>query len=150
MVVSGLADRMATEPTDARQRADDEPGIGLDENVAGALAYLVGFVSGIVFLVVEDRNEFVRFHAAQSVVVFGMLFAASVLLSVVGTVVAALFFGGSGGAFLIGSVASLVLTLMWVGLGLLSFVLWVYLMVQAYRGRSPKIPVAADLADRIR
>jgi uncharacterized membrane protein len=49
--------------------------IGLDENVAGALAYALGWITGIAFLLAEPENRFVRFHAAQSAVVFGALSA---------------------------------------------------------------------------
>ena len=42
---------------------------GLTDNIAGALCYLVGFVTGILFLVMEpySKKPFVRFHAFQSI-----------------------------------------------------------------------------------
>jgi uncharacterized membrane protein len=139
---------METKPTETPLETELEAGhesqTGLDENVAGALAYLFGFVTGILLLVVDGENEFVRFHAAQSIAVFGLLFGASVLLGVVGAVVGALFASGSTGAFLVGTVVSLVLTLGWLALGLASFALW------AYQGETPRVPLAAGLADRIR
>lgn len=46
---------------------------GLDENIAGALAYVLGFVTGIFFLVVEKNSKFVKFHALQSTIVFGIM-----------------------------------------------------------------------------
>ena len=42
---------------------------GLDENVAGLLCYILGWITGIVFLVIEPDNKFVRFHALQSIIV---------------------------------------------------------------------------------
>ena len=44
--------------------------LGLDENIEAALCYVFFWITGIVFLIVEDQNKFVRFHAMQSIVVF--------------------------------------------------------------------------------
>ncbi|MEE8194196.1 MAG: hypothetical protein V3T73_01680 [Dehalococcoidales bacterium] len=46
---------------------------GLDENVAGLLCYVLGWVGGLVFILIEPENKFVRFHAMQSIIVFGAL-----------------------------------------------------------------------------
>ena len=48
---------------------------GIKPNVAALLAYLLGFVSGLVLILIEKNNKFVRFHAMQSIVVFGVIFA---------------------------------------------------------------------------
>jgi len=53
---------------------------GLDENVAGLLCYFLGFITGIVFLVVEKKSRFVKFHAMQSTITFLSLFVISVVL----------------------------------------------------------------------
>jgi uncharacterized membrane protein len=53
---------------------------GLDENVAGFLCYLFGFVTGIVFLVVEKESRFVKFHAMQSTITFLGLFIISMII----------------------------------------------------------------------
>ena len=42
---------------------------GLSENVAGLLCYILGWITGLIFLLI-DKRPFVRFHAAQSIVVF--------------------------------------------------------------------------------
>ena len=54
--------------------------IGLLPNVAGLLCYVGGWVSGIIFLILEQKNRWVRFHAAQSVVVFGIITVAGIIL----------------------------------------------------------------------
>ena len=54
---------------------------GLDENVAGFFCYLLGFITGIVFLVVEKRSGFVKFHAKQSTITFLILFVISLISS---------------------------------------------------------------------
>jgi hypothetical protein len=53
---------------------------GLEPNTAGLLCYLGGWISGIIFLVIEQENKFVRFHALQSIVTFGVLTVAGALL----------------------------------------------------------------------
>ena len=44
---------------------------GLEDNIAGLLCYVAGWVSGLIFLLIETENKFVRFHAVQSIIVFG-------------------------------------------------------------------------------
>ena len=95
---------------------------GLDENIAGLLCYVLGWVSGIIFFLIEQDNKFVRFHATQSIIVFGIATVAGIILSFlpfIGWLVPAI-----------------------------SFILWVVLMVKAYQGIRYKIPWAGNLAER--
>ncbi|WP_254536016.1 DUF4870 domain-containing protein [Halomarina litorea] len=133
-----------THTTTTHATTDDGP----DANLMGALSYVLGFVTGIVVYLVEKEDEFVRFHAAQSIAVSAILFGVSIALSVVGTAVSAMFFAGTG-AFAVASLLSLLLGLVWLAVSLVGFVLWVYLIVRAYQGTTPRIPVAAGLADRM-
>lgn len=115
---------------------------GLAPNVAAALAYVFSFISGIIFLVVEKENQFVRFHAAQSIVFAAALVALNIALSIAAAVVGIL--PGVGGilAGLIGLAGTLVL-----GLG--GFAAWVFLIIQAATGKEFEVPVAAPYARRI-
>ncbi len=99
---------------------------GLDENVAGLLCYVLGWVGGLVFILIEPESKFVRFHAMQSIIVFGALSVIWIPLQFIP------FF-----AVFIG----------WL-LGGLGFVLWIVLMVKAYQGEMYKLPVAGDLAEK--
>lgn len=101
---------------------------GLDPHVAGALTYLLGWITGIAFLLLEPANKFVRFHALQSVLVFGTL---SVVWVVVMSTIP-----------ILGLVIGLVL-IPW-----LSVVLWLLLMYKAYRGERFKLPIAGEIADQ--
>lgn len=129
-------------PTDRTSATTDT---GLEPNVAGALAYVLGVLTGVLFFVLERDNEFVRFHAAQSIVVFGAFFVASVGLSLFSTL-ASTGLGGGGGFFVFG-LLSLFVSLVWFAVGVAGFVLWLYLIVRAYQGETPRIPVAAGIAD---
>jgi uncharacterized membrane protein len=111
---------------------------GLAENVAGALCYVLGWITGIIFLLI-DKRPFVKFHAAQSIVVFGGLHIISVVLGIFLGV--SLF---SGGLHLFGP-GFLVLHLV----NLVAFVLWILLMIKAYQGERFKLPVVSDFAEGI-
>jgi len=99
---------------------------GLEENVAGLLCYVLGWVTGIIFLLIEQENKSIRFHATQSIIVFGVLNVAGIVLRWV---------PWAGGA-LSGIV------------GAIAFILWVVLMYKAYQGEKYKLPWAGDQADR--
>ena len=45
-----------------------ETSIGMQPNLAGLLCYFFGFITGLVFYLIEKKNKFVRFHAMQSMV----------------------------------------------------------------------------------
>jgi uncharacterized membrane protein len=109
---------------------------GMSENVAGLLCYLLGWVTGIIFFLI-DKRPFVRFHAAQSMVTFGGLHVLNIVLGIIFG--AGLMFRGGYGAFGIGSaIFSLI--------GLVSFVLWILLMVKAYQHEKFEVPVVAGIA----
>jgi uncharacterized membrane protein len=100
---------------------------GLAENVAGLLCYAVGWVTGIIFLLI-DKRPWVKFHAAQSIAVFGGL-----TILRIGVLFMSHFLGW--GIFAL--------------IGLVSFVLWIFLMVKAYQHETVRIPIAADIADSL-
>jgi len=91
---------------------------GLDENVAGFLCYLFGFITGIVFLILEKRSDFVRFHAKQSTLTFLSLFVISMIL---------------GGI----PIVNLLLFPFWI----LALVVWLLLMIKALQGKRYALPI---------
>ncbi len=109
---------------------------GMAENVAGLLCYLFGWITGIIFLLI-DKRPFVRFHAAQSIVVFGGL---HIISHVLGLIIGVSIFTGGWG-----SLGAGVLALH--ALHILMFVLWILLMVKAYQGERFKIPLAWEIAE---
>ena len=100
---------------------------GLEPNIAGLLCYLGGWITGIVFLVIEQKNKFVRFHALQSIIIFGALTVAGAFLNwipIVGN-----FIGGA--------------------IGILALILWILLMIKAHQGELYKVPLAGQVAEGI-
>jgi uncharacterized membrane protein len=100
---------------------------GLSPNVAALLCYVAGWITGIIFFVLEQRNKFVRFHAAQAIVAFGAITVAGVLLGLIPVV---------GGAF-----SSI--------MGIIGFIIWIIMMVKAANGEWYKLPWAGDVAEKI-
>ncbi|HUB19317.1 MAG TPA: zinc-ribbon domain-containing protein [Acidobacteriaceae bacterium] len=110
-------------------------GSGLTENVAALLSYVLGWLTGIIFLVI-DKRPFVRFHAAQSIVVFGGLTIIRIILTFF------LLGGYSFGMFWLWSMISVLVTLAF-------FIAWILLMVMAYQGKMFEVPIAAGIAKSI-
>jgi uncharacterized membrane protein len=108
------------------------------ENVAGLLCYVLLWVTGLIFYFIDQR-PFVRFHATQSIVVFGAL---TILRIVLGFVFGLSFLAGGWAA----------VSLAWAVFGLVElagFILWIFLMVKAYQGQRFRVPIAADFAEQI-
>jgi uncharacterized membrane protein len=116
---------MSEGPGETQEPLQEGSSTGLDPNLAGLLCYLLGLITGIVFLIIEKENRFVRFHAFQSLAVFGALFVLSLI---------------AGFIPVIGRLISILLAP--VGL-----ILWILLMVKAYQGERYKIPLAGDWAE---
>lgn len=119
---------------EAREQIEREKGkipettvTGLLPNVAGLLCYIGGWVSGIIFFVIEQKNSWVRFHAAQSIVVFGTITVAAIILGLIPIV---------GGAFA---------AIIWI----IGFILWIILMVKAYHGERYRVAWAGNIAERM-
>jgi uncharacterized membrane protein len=111
---------------------------GLQPNVAGALAYLAGIITAILFLVIDHfkNDRFVRFHAFQSLFFNVAWIALWIAWTVVGMVLGAV----TKGLFFILQVP-IDLVLMVGG-----FALWAFLMYSAYQGKTTRLPVIGALA----
>jgi len=97
----------------------------LSPNVAAAVAYLLGAVTGIIFLVIEKESRFVRFHAMQSTIVFLGVFVVHLALLGLPVVGRVLYV-----PFMIGVVA-----------------LWAVLMIKAFRGEMYKLPYIGEIVE---
>ena len=102
--------------------------MGVKARTAGVFAYLFGWISGIIILMIERENRFVRFHAAQSIILFGSLNALPWLIQLW---IPDVWFVLSSYLFLIG------------------FAFWSLLMVSAYNGRYCKLSIVGDYAEKL-
>lgn len=99
---------------------------GMQPNVAALLSYLLGFITGIIFYLIEKENKFVRFHAMQSIVTFGAFFILGFILAMIPIV-------GWG-----------LMPVLWI----IQVILWVLLMAKSYQGELFKLPIAGDIAEK--
>ncbi len=111
---------------------------GLDQNLAGALTYLFGFITGIIFLVIEKKSPFVRFHAAQSTFLWGLVFVVMIGISILSMIASAIP--------AIGWILGILFFLLSLGLAFGSFILWIFLMYKAYSGEEWEFPWAGRQA----
>jgi len=104
-----------------------ETSIGLSDNVTGLLCYLLGWVTGLLFIRLEPKSRFVRYHAAQSIIIFSGL---TIVLLILGY-----------------TLPDLLAWLWWLVI-LAGLVLWFVLMGKAYEGTMFKLPWAGNIAEK--
>ena len=112
--------------------------LDLDENIVAALSYLFGPISGIIVLVLEKENRFVRFHALQSTLWFLLLMVIGWILSAIGSIFNIVHLIGGIFTGLTGLVASIV--------GLIGLISMVWLIYKAFTNQTWKVPVIGDVA----
>ena len=113
---------------------------GMSTNTASALCYLVGLVTGIIFLVLDpyNKNKTVRFHAFQSIFFHVGVIVAMIALTILGSFLSLLTHG----------LAGLLTLVLWPLLMLAIFVLWLYLMWAAYNNKMVVLPIVGPLAQK--
>ena len=111
---------------------------GLDARLEAVLCYLGWWVTGLVFLFIEPRDRTIRFHAAQSLIVFG-------------TISGVFFLWGAASAMMLLWAAPAFQMFQAIGnlLWLATVILWLFLLLKAWRGETWRVPVAGDLALKI-
>jgi len=124
----GAAQGVAATPSGAVVAS---PTAGLDENVAGLLSYVLGWVTGLIFFLI-DKRPFVRFHAIP----IGLSIALFAVYLVIGVLFTMLHFMSMG--FLALAIYPL--------LGLLIFVLWIFMMYKAYQHEKFMLPIIGPIA----
>lgn len=109
---------------------------GMTDNVAGALCYVLGLITGIVFLVLApyNQNKFVRFHAFQAI----FFHVAFIGIWIVEAIISMML------PWSLSVVMSLIGLVVWLG----GIAVWVWLIVKAYQGEKFKLPVIGDLAEK--
>jgi uncharacterized membrane protein len=113
--------------------------VGMTDNLAGALCYLVGFITGILFLVLApyNQNRTIRFHAFQSI----FLNIAWVIIWIVVAIITAVFHYIPFLGFFVATVLSFVV---WIGF----LIIWLYMMFKTYNGEKVVLPVVGPMADK--
>jgi uncharacterized membrane protein len=119
---------------------------GLDENIAALLAYIFGWVSGLIFFLIEKDSKLVRFHGMQSIL---LSLSVGVLCIVIWIITFVLVLILSQVSDVMGSVVGLLATLLWLVLSLGILIAWILCLVRAYQGQYFKLPVIGNIAEKI-
>ena len=129
----------AATPTEDSTKPEAESSTGLSANVAGLLCYVAGWVTGIIFIVLEKKSVFVRFHAWQSIMTFGILTVAHLILyQMLRAIAFATFLPG------LTIFAGVLGTIIWI----IMVILWIILVIQAGTGKMWKVPWVGDWAEK--
>lgn len=97
-----------------------------NENMMGAASYLLGFITGIIMLLLEKQSKFVRFHAMQSTLLFGGVFIVNIVLGFIPIL-----------GWLLGLLLSFA-----------TFILWIVCMWKAFQGEMYKVPYVGEMAEK--
>jgi uncharacterized membrane protein len=114
--------------------ASDSPTAGIEENVAGLLCYLVLWVTGLIFLLI-DKRPFVKFHAAQSIAVNICILPCWIALWIIELILAHIPIIGFLGL------------IMFPIFGLVIFAVWIFLMYKAYSHEKFKLPIIGNIVE---
>lgn len=118
---------------------------GLDENIAALLSYIFGWVSGLIFFLMEKDSRLVRFHAMQSIL-FNVLILVLVFVFWILTFILVLI--GAAIGDVLGTIFSLLATLLWLVFSLGILIAWILCLVKAFQGQYFKLPVIGNFAEK--
>ena len=118
---------------------------GLDENIAATLSYVLNWVSGLVFFLIEKDSRLVRFHGMQSILLTVVAAVIFIVLWIVWIVIAVITTQLPG---LIGTLFNLIIVLVWIVFWLAIIIAWVMCLIKAYQSQYFKLPVIGNLAEK--
>jgi uncharacterized membrane protein len=118
---------------------------GLDENIAALLSYVFGWVSGLIFFLIEKDSRLVRFHAMQSILFNVLIAIVGIALWVVTFVI--LIVGTQLPGFL-GAILSLLTTLIWIVFSIGLLIGWIMCLIKAFQGAYFKLPIIGNFAEK--
>jgi uncharacterized membrane protein len=118
---------------------------GLDANLAALLSYVFGWVSGLVFFLIEKESRLVRFHAMQSILLNIVVVVVGFLLWIVTFIFVVI---GMQLPDIMGSLMWLVATLIWLVYCVGILIAWVMCLIRAYQNQYFKLPVIGNMAEK--
>jgi uncharacterized membrane protein len=118
---------------------------GLDENIAALLSYVFGWVSGLIFFLIEKDSRLVRFHAMQSILLNVLIAIIGIVLWVVTFVIWIVSTQLPG---FLGAIISLLATLVWVVFSIGLLIAWIMCLIKAFQGAYFKLPVIGNFAEK--
>jgi len=128
-----------TKPSEATAKPEAESSTGMSANAAGFLCYVAMWITGIVFVLLERKSTFVKFHAWQSIMTFVVLTVVQIILWTIVAIVP-----DSPVLWIVADVLTAFSVIVW----LIIVGLWIALMILAYQGKMWKVPWAGDWAEK--
>ena len=118
---------------------------GLDENVAALLSYVLTWVTGLIFFLIEKDSRLVRFHAMQAILLGGVALVVGIGLWVISFILVLIVGQVSGVLSTLVSIISFLISLVfYVGV----LIAWVMCLIKAYQGQYFKLPVLGNFAEK--
>jgi uncharacterized membrane protein len=118
---------------------------GLDENIAALLSYVFGWISGLIFFLIEKDSRFVRFHAMQSILLNAIVVVLAVVVVVVVTILTLIL--GQISAVLAG-IVWIISWLLYLAGGLVALVLFILCLIKAFQNQMYKLPIIGNYAEK--
>jgi uncharacterized membrane protein len=118
---------------------------GLDENIAALLSYIFGWVTGLIFFLIEKDSRLVRFHAMQSILLYVLLV---ILWFVVWIVTVVLWVAAAAIGDVVGAIVSILSTLIFVVFGVAALIAVILCLVKAFQGQYFKLPIIGNFAEK--
>jgi uncharacterized membrane protein len=125
----------------APSAAATSPTAGMQENVAGLLCYIFGWISGLIFLLI-DKRPFVKFHAAQSIAFNIAIFAIYVAFGIVSFVLTMI-------TSMLHFPVGFLMVFLWPIIGIGVLIVWIYLMYKAYNNEKYKLPIVGNMVENM-
>lgn len=121
---------------------------GLEPNIAALLSYILGWITGIIFLLLEKDNKFVRFHAMQSTIFSGAITVIQIFLSIVSTLIWSIVWRGGISTWNTASAITGFLSILSLLFWLACIALVILAMVKSYNHELYKLPIAGKIAEK--
>lgn len=107
--------------------------MGLEENVAGLLSYVLGWITGVIFFFVEKESKYVKFHAMQSILFSVTIMILNIVIGILVRIPA------------IGFIFSIISIVVSIG----ALIIWILCLIKAYKMEEFKLPIIGDIAYNI-
>ena len=127
------------------QSAPGKSSTGLDENIAALLSYIFGWVSGLIFFLIEKDSRLVRFHAMQSLLLNVLAAVLGIVIWVLTVIILLVSSQVSG---VISTVVSLLATLFWIVFCVGLLIAVIMCLVKAFQGQYFKLPIIGNFAEK--
>jgi len=134
-----------TAPAPPVPSAPGKSSTGLDENIAALLSYIAGWISGLVFFLIEKDSRLVRFHAMQSLLLNVLVIIVGIVVWVVTVVLWLVSTQISG---ILSALVSLVATLFWIVFAIAILIAWIMCLIKAFQSQYFKLPVIGNFAEK--